>query len=378
MRALNRRLPLVVMLAIIIAACSGSGSGTTTASGSETTNAESSSTEEPIKVAFVYLGPVGEHGWNYRHDQARVALEEEFGDRVETSFLENVAGGPSSERVFDDLARSGVDFVVAAAFDYHDQVVAVAANHPETVFTGAGFFELSDNVTDYEGGFEQGAYLGGMAAASLVEGDELGILAAFPIPEVLRDINGYLLGARAVNPNATVQVVWTNTWEDPLIERQAAEGLFDAGIRAIIQTTDLTAAGEVAEQRGGYWSEIYDDGSPYAPNAYTVGGILDLDTYVTQTVQQLIDGTFQSGIYYNNMANGGIRPGPIGPAIDQETRTRIEEVIEQMTADEFAIFTGPLVDQEGNEVLAEGEVADIDFLVTMDFLLDGVQGSLPE
>jgi basic membrane lipoprotein Med (substrate-binding protein (PBP1-ABC) superfamily) len=387
-RPMTRSRLLLAVLILIIGACGGDGNAPTgsetTLAGSETTTASPETTgaaeaagDEPIQVAFVYLGPVGEHGWNFRHDQARVALETEFGDQVETSFLENVAGGPSSERVFDDLARSGVDFVVAAAFDYHDQVVTVAANHPETLFTGPGFYELSANVTDYEGGFEQGAYLGGMAAASLVEADELGILAAFPIPEVLRSVNGYLIGARSINPEATLQVVWTSTWEDPLVEGQAAEALFDTGIKAVIQTTDLTAAGEIAEERGGYWSEIYDDGSPYAPNAYTIGGVYDLDSYVIQTVQQLIDGTFESGVYYNDMANGGIKPGPMGPALDEETKGMLQETIDQMTAGEFSVFTGPLVDQDGNEVLPDSEVADVDFLITMDFLLEGVEGSLP-
>ena len=381
MRNPNRGALALAVLALLMGACGGAGSGTTagseTTGGVETTAGGGASSDETIQVAFVYLGPVGEHGWNFRHDQARVALETEFGDRVETSFLENVAGGPSSERVFDDLARNGVDFVVASAFDYHDQVVAVAANHPETLFTGPGFYELSANVTDYEGGFEEGAFLGGMAAASLVEGDELGILAAFPIPEVLRSVNGYLAGARTINPDATLQVVWTSTWEDPLVEGQAAEALFDTGVKAIIQTTDLTSTGEIAEERGGYWSEIYDNGLPYAPNAYTIGGVYDLDSYVIQTVQQLIDGTFESGVYYNNMANGGIKPGPMGPAIDDETKSKLQETIDKMTAGEFSVFTGPLFDQEGNEVLPAGEVADTDFLITMDFLLDGVQGSLP-
>jgi basic membrane lipoprotein Med (substrate-binding protein (PBP1-ABC) superfamily) len=161
------------------------------------------------------------------------------------------------------------------------------------------------------------------------------------------------------------------------VEGQAAEALFDSGIRALHQTTDLTAAGEIAEDRGGYWSEIYDNGLPYAPNAYTTGSVYDLDAYVVQTVQQLMDGTFESGVYYNNMANGGIKPGPFGPAIGDDTKAMLQEVIDKMTADEFAVFTGPLTDQEGNEVLAAGETGDLDFLIAMDWLMDGVQGSLP-
>ena len=239
------------------------------------------------------------------------------------------------------------------------------------------WFLLSDIVASYEGGFEQGTYLGGIAAASLVEGDEIGILASFPIPEVLRDINGLLLGARVVNPEATVQVAWTGTWVDPLIEGQAAESLFDTGVRAVAQVTELTTGGEVAQSRGGYWIELYDNGQRFAPEAYLTGMLLELDSLFINVAQAMIDGTYEAGYNYLNLETGTLSPGPIADFIDADTKALIEQVTAEFRSGERKVFTGPLSDRDGNQILADGETASFEMLVTMGFLLEGVIGDMP-
>ena len=372
----------LVALLLVAAACGGEEAETTTTAAAEvTTTAAPTTTEapaaEPLKVAFVHQGPVGEHGWNFRHNMGRLALEDAMGDAVETLFLESVPATAEAERVFEDLIRQGVRLLVTTSFDYQDQVVAVAEKYPEAQFLGPGFFLLSENVGSYDGGFEQGMYLGGVAAASLVEADEIGILASYPIPEVLRDINGLLLGARSVNPDATVQVVWTGTWFDPLIEGQAAESLFDTGVRAVAQVTELTTAGEVAQARGGYWIEIYDNGQRFAPEAYLTGALLELGGYFAEVAQQMIDGTYEAGNTYLTLGAETLSPGPYADFLSDETVALLDAAVEGMTSGELNVFTGPLNDQDGNQVLADGEVADLGFLLGMDFLLEGVIGGFP-
>ena len=373
----------LVALLLVAAACGGEEAETTTTAGpAEVATTEAPTTTaapaaEPLKVAFVHQGPVGEHGWNFRHNMGRLALEEQMGDAVETIFLESVPATAEAERVFEDLIRQGYRLLVTTSFDYQDQVVAVAEKYPEAQFLGPGFFLLSENVGSYDGGFEQGMYLGGLAAASLVGADEIGILASYPIPEVLRDINGLLLGARSVNPDATVQVVWTGTWFDPLIEGQAAESLFDTGVRAVAQVTELTTAGEVAQARGGYWIEIYDNGQRFAPEAYLTGALLELGGYFAEVAQQMIDGTYEAGNTYLTWGQEHCR----------RVRMRISSLTRPlpystrpwngMTSGDLVVFTGPLNDQDGNQVLADGEVGDLGFLLGMDFLLEGIIGGFP-
>ena len=334
-------------------------------------------TGDPLRVAFVYVGPVGDAGWTYRHDQGRLALEEEFGDRVETTFLENVPEGAESERVFEDLARQGNDLIFGTSFGYMDQMVAVSERYPDVTFEHATGFKTTDNLGTYFGAAEEGRYLEGMTAASVSETGRLGYVAAFPIPEVLRGINAYALGARSVNPDATVQVVWTSTWYGPDIEKQAAESLLDAGVDVVGQHQDTPAPGQAAQEAGAHWTGYNSDMSEFAPEAWLTATVWDWGPYYIDTAEAVLDGTWEPDQYYGNMADGLVGLAEFGSAVPSDVQEQVEARRAEIVDGSFAPFTGPISNQAGEVVIPEGETAPLEDLLAMDYFVDGVVGEIP-
>ena len=332
---------------------------------------------EPLQVAFVYVGPVGDAGWTFRHDEGRKALEEALGDRVETTFVESVAEGADSERVFEDLARAGNDLIFGTSFGYMDQMLAVAERYPDVVFEHATGFRTAENMGTYFGAAEEGRYLEGMAAGAASESGNLGYVAAFPIPEVVRGINAWTLGARSMNPDATVRVVWTSTWFGPDIEAQAAESLLDAGVDVIGQHQDTPAPGQAAQEAGAKWTGYNSDMEQFAPDAWLTATTWDWGPYYIETAQQVLDGTWVSDQYYGDMAGGMVNIADFGASVDEETRTAILDTQQQIIDGTFAPFTGPITDQDGELRIAEGETAPLEDLLAMDWFVEGVEGEIP-
>ncbi len=330
---------------------------------------------EPIKVAFVYVGPVGDAGWTKRHDDGRKELEAALGDKVQTTFLESVPEGAESEAVFDRLAREGNKVIFGTSFGYMDQMLAVAAKYPDVVFMHATGFKTSDNMGTYFGAAEEARYLSGMAAGAVTTTNKLGYVAAFPIPEVIRGINAFTLGAQRVNPDVTVNVVWTSTWFDPTVEKEAAQSLLNGGADVIAQHQDTPSAGEAAQAAGAHWVGYNDDMSRFAPNAWLTAPTWDWGPIYIKTVQDVMAGTWKSAQFYGNMAEGMVKLAPLSDAVPQETKDEIAGVQAQIISGEFAPFTGPINKQDGTEAYAAGDVAELGDLLGIDYFVEGVVGS---
>ena len=332
---------------------------------------------EPLKVAFVYVGPVGDAGWTFRHDEGRQALEDALGDQVETTYLESIPEGAESERVFDDLARQGNDLIFGTSFGYMDQMLAVAERYPDVTFEHATGFKTADNMGTYFGAAEESRYLEGMAAGAASESGNIGYVAAFPIPEVVRGINAYTLGARSANPDATVTVVWTSTWFGPDIEKQAAESLLDQGMDVIGQHQDTPAPGQAAQEAGAKWTGYNSDMEQFAPEAWLTATVWNWGPYYIETAQQVIDGTWESDQYYGDTASGMVDLAPFGASVSNETAAAIEAKQAEIADGTFAPFTGPVRDQSGEVRIPEGETAPLEDLLAMDYFVEGVEGEIP-
>ena len=370
----------VVALGLIAAGC-GSDDKTDTVStaapdGSTATSAGSTAAAgDAIKVAFVYVGPIGDAGWTKKHDDGRLELEAALGDKVETTYLESVPEGAESEAVFERLAREGNKVIFGTSFGYMDQMLAAAEKYPDVVFMHATGFKTSDNMGTYFGAAEEARYLSGMAAGAVTKTNTIGYVAAFPIPEVLRGINAFTLGARAVNPDATVEVVWTSTWFDPTVEKEAAQSLLNGGADVIAQHQDTPSAGEAAQAAGGYWVGYNDDMSRFAPEAWLTAPVWDWGPFYIKTVEDVMAGNWKTGQYYGNMADGLVTLAAVSDKVPQAVRDQIAEVQAQIIAGEFAPFTGPINKQDGSVAYADGAVAELGELLGMDYFVEGVFGS---
>jgi basic membrane protein A len=353
-----------------LSACgAGGGSGGSSGSGGDS---------GPLKAAGVYIGPTGDAGWTTRHDEGRKMVQEELGDKVETTFVENVPEGTTAQRTFEDLAREGNRLIFGTSFGYMDPMVEAAKKYPDTVFMHATGYKTAENLGVYAGAAEEAAYLAGIAAGEAAENGKIGYLAPFPIPEVIRGLNALMLGARSMNPDATMQVVWTSTWFDPDKEKQAAQGLVDAGVSVIGMQQDSPAAGNVAEEAGVKWCGHNDDMERFAPTAWLTGPLWNWGPYYTETARKVIDGTWKSDNYYGTMASGMVQLSPLGESVTETARKEIEEKKQAMVDSEFDPFSGPVRDQNGEVRIPEGEEASLEDLFEMDYLVEGVVGKLPE
>lgn len=371
--ARGRRAGIVLSVAAaLLAACSstpaGSGSGATGG-----TSGTGSATK--MKVAFVYVGPVGDAGWTKKHDDGRKALEAAMGDKVQTTFLESVPEGAESEATFERLAREGNKIIFATSFGYMDQMLAVAAKYPDVIFMHAAGYKTAANMGTYFGAAEEARYLSGMAAASATKSNKLGYVAAFPIPEVIRGINAFTLGAQKVNPNVTVDVVWTSTWFNPTTEKEAAQSLLNKGIDVIAQHQDTPGPGEAAEAAGAKWVGYNDDMSRFAPKAWLTAPVWDWGPFYIKTVKAVMDGTWKSEQYYGTMADGLVKLAPVSDSVPADIRAAIDDTQKKIISGEFAPFTGPISKQDGSSAYAAGAKATLVELLKMDYFVKGVNGS---
>jgi basic membrane protein A len=367
---------------LLVAACGGSDS-------SSDTTAAPAATATDVKVAVVYLGVPDDKGWTYQHEQGILQLEKDLG--IEVKRIENVADNADSEKTFEQLASEGYDVIYATSFGYGAPMANVAAKHPDVCFqwaTGAKFLLTKDgggafadfaalpaNLGTYFGAAEEARYLSGIAAGKATKNNKLGYVAAFPIPEVIRGINAFTLGAQSVNPKATVQVAWTKTWFDPTVEKQAAESLLDAGADVLGQHQDTTAAGVAAEAKGAKWVGYNSDVKEAAPAAWLTAPTWNWGPYYTKTTKAVADGGCPADEYYGSMADGMVTLASFGDSVDADTQASITEKGKEIIAGTFAPFTGPISDQDGKEVLKAGEKAELGQLLSMSFFVKGVIGS---
>ena len=336
--------------------------------------------DKPLKVAFVYVGPVGDGGWTFAHDQGRQKLAEAF-PNVETVFQESVPENPAdAERVIRQFAQDGANVVVTSSFGYMDPTINVAKDFPDVEFIHISGFKRADNVSTAFGKIEEPRYVAGMVAGKMTKSNMLGYVAAFPIPEVIRGLNSFTLGVRKTNPDAKVKVVWTNTWFDPQKERQAAEALLDEGADVIAQHQDTPGPQQAAEDRGAYSVGYNSDMSAVAPKAVLTSAIWDWATYYEMAAQAIADGTWESNDYWGGWKDGVVGLAPFGEMVPADVKTMAEEEIAKFKSGEetiFTIFTGPIKDNAGEEKVAAGVAMTAEELLSMMWLVEGVEGEIP-
>ncbi|MDH4117282.1 MAG: BMP family ABC transporter substrate-binding protein [Acidimicrobiia bacterium] len=385
----------LVVLAMIAAACGGTTSGeggdtdTTGAEPAATTEATEAPTESTpettggetdaggdFKAAFVYVAPIGDLGWTWAHDQGRIALEEELG--IETAFIENVPEGPDAERVIRDFAQKGYNVVFTTSFGYMDPTINVASEFPDTQFVHISGFKTAANASNVFGAMEEARYLSGMVAGAATESNVLGFVAAFPIPEVIRGINAFTLGARSVNPDATVKVVWTNTWFGPPQEKEAAEALLAAGADVIAQHQDTTEPQKAAADAGKFSIGYDSDMRSFVGDSVLTSPVWDWAPKYISIVEELQAGTYQGDeSWYGSMADGVVDIAELSPLVDAETKELVEMKRQEIIDGSFQPFCGPVLGANGAEIVAEGKCLTLGELLSMDYFVEGVEGEAP-
>lgn len=329
--------------------------------------------DKEMKVGFIYVSPVGDAGWSYAHDVGRQAIEAM--DGVTTSYVEAVPEGPDSERVMMNMARKDFDIIIATSFGYMDPMLKVAKQFPKTVFLHCSGFKTAENMGNFFGRMYQARYLSGMVAGAMSKSNTIGYVAAFPIPEVIRGINAFTLGVRAVNPQATVRVVWTKTWYDPATEKEAGKSLLDVGADVIAQHQDSPGPQEAAQEKGVYSIGYNSDMSTFAPKAHLTAPVWNWKVYYTKVVDEVRKGTWKAGAVWPGMDTGIVDLAPFGPMVPKELQDKVNAEKAKIIAGEQKIFVGPIKDQNGEVKLADGKVASDEELLGMTWFVEGVIGS---
>ncbi|WP_299771366.1 BMP family ABC transporter substrate-binding protein [uncultured Tateyamaria sp.] len=335
---------------------------------------------EKTKVGFVYVGPVGDGGWTYEHDQGRLAVEEEFGDAVETVFVENVAEGPDSERVMTQMALDGADLIFTTSFGYMDPTNNVAAKFPDVKFEHAtGYKRLHPNVSTYSARFYEGRAIQGHIAGKMTKTNTIGYIGSFPIPEVIRGINSAYIHAKKVNPDVEFKIIWVYTWFDPAKEADAAKTLIDQGADVVLQHTDSTAPQAAAQEAGGVvtFGQASDMGQ-YAPFPRVSSIIDDWAPYYIARTRAVMDGTWESKDTWDGIGAGMVGIGEISDAVPAEVKEEALAMKAALADGSYHAFTGPLNKQDGSPFLADGETADDGTLAGMNFYVEGIEGDIPQ
>jgi basic membrane protein A and related proteins len=332
----------------------------------------------PLKVGFIYVGPIGDGGWTFQHDQGRLAVEEAFGDKVETVYQESVPEGADAERVLTQMALSGCGLIFTTSFGYMDQTVAVAEKFPDIKFEHATGYKQAANLATYDARFYEGRAVLGHIAGKMTKTNKIGYIASFPIPEVIQGINSSFLHARKVNPAVEMSVVWAYTWFDPAKEADAAKALIDQGVDVILQHTDSTAPlAEAAKTPGVIGFGQASDMTAFSPSPRVTSIIDNWAPYYVKRVQAVMDGTWASGHTWGGMKDGEVMMGEITDAVPADVKAEAEGMIAAITAGTYHPFTGPINKQDGTPFLADGEVATDEQLVSMNFYLEGMAGDIP-
>ncbi len=332
----------------------------------------------PLKVAFVYVGPVGDAGWTYAHDQGRLALEKELGGQVKTTYVESVQEGADAERVIRQLAVDGNQLIFTTSFGFMEATVKVARAFPKVAFEHATGFKMAKNLGIYETRFYEGAYLLGVLAGGTTKSNTLGFVGSFPIPEVIRNIDAFTLGAQSVNPKIKTKVIWVNTWYDPGKERQAAETLVAQGADVMCQNTDSPATLQVAQEKGVYACGWDSDMAKFAPKAQISANVNNWGPFYIKVAKEVIAGTWKPVETKWGLAEGVIKLAPVAPTVSKAAVKAFEDKKAAIVAGTFHPFQGPIKDQSGAVRVAEGSSLPLAQLMSINWYVAGVDGSIPK
>lgn len=335
---------------------------------------------EPLKIAFAYVGPVGDGGWTFAHDNARKAVEKEFGDKVLTSFVEKVPEAADAERVFRDMVSTGNKLIFGTTFGYGESMLKVAADHADVKFEHATGYKQAANQRTYDSRTYEGAYMAGVIAGKMSKSGTLGVVGSIPIPEVIRNINSFTLGAQSINPKVVVKVVWVNKWFDPPQETEAAQTLINGGADVLMQNTDSSAVLQTAEKNGKYAFGWDSDMTAYGPKAHLGSAVINWAPYYIAAVREALDGKWAAGAGKHawwGVKEGAIDMVSVAESVPAETRAQVDKIKAGLKDGSFAIWKGPIVGQDGKELLKKDEVADDKFLSGINFYIKGVESKLP-
>lgn len=332
---------------------------------------------DPLKVGFVYVGPIGDHGWSYQHDQGRLAIEAELGDKVETSYVESVPEGADAERVITQLARNGHGLIFTTSFGYMNPTAKVAKNFPDVKFEHATGYTRGPNLATYAARFYEGRYVSGVLAGHMSKTNKVGYIASIPIPEVIRGINAFTLSARKINPAIEVTPIWVNEWYNPGKEADAAKALIDQGADIILQHTDSPAPVQTAAERGVWAVGQASDMARFGPKAHMTAIIDDWAPYYVSRAKAVLDGTWESQDVWGGFDSGMVKMSDYNPDLPENVVAEAKAARDAIAAGTLHPFTGPIADQSGTVQIADGATADDGMLLGMNWYVEGVNGKVP-
>ena len=333
---------------------------------------------DPLKIAFAYVGPVGDGGWTFAHDNGRKAIEAEFGDKVVTSFVENVPEAADAERVFRDLVGQGNKLIFGTTFGYMEPMLKVATDSADVKFEHATGYKQAPNMRTYDSRTYEGAYMAGVIAGKMTKSNTLGVVGSIPIPEVIRNINSFTMGAQSVNPKVKTKVVWVNEWFAPPKETEAAQSLINAGADVLFQNTDSSAVLKTAASNKKLAFGWDSDMSAYAPEAHLASAIINWAPYYLKATREALEGKWEGGgAVWWGVKEGAIDLVSINDMVPAETKEQVAKIKAGLADGSFVIWKGPILGQNGKEVLAKDVVADDKFLGGLNFYVKGVEGKVP-
>jgi len=339
--------------------------------------ASAASGPAPLKIAFAYVGPVGDGGWSFAHDNARKALEKEFGNRIETRGVEKVPESADAERVLRDLVSQGNTLIFGTTFGYMEAMLKVAADNKDVKFEHATGFKTAPNMRTYDSRTYEGAHMAGVIAGGMTQTNTLGVVGSIAIPEVIRNINSFTLGAQSVNPKIKVKVVWVNEWFNPPKETEAAQSLINGGADVLFQNTDSSAVLQTAEKAGKYAFGWDSDMTAYGPKAHLASSIINWTPYYIKATRDALDGKWATGSSWWGVKEGAIDLVSISDKVPADLKAKVGAVKAGLKDGSYAIWKGPLVDNTGTVRLKDGETADDAFLSKITFFVKGVEGQVP-
>jgi basic membrane protein A len=332
---------------------------------------------EPLKIAFAYVGPVGDGGWTFAHDNGRKAIEKEFGDKVVTSFVEKVPESADAERVIRDMASQGNKLIFGTTFGYMEPMLKVAPDFKDVKFEHATGYKTADNLRTYDSRTYEGAYMAGVIAGKMTKTGTLGVVGSIPIPEVVRNINSFTLGAQSVNPKVKTKVVWVNEWFNPPKETEAATSLINGGADVLFQNTDSSAVLQTAEKMNKRAFGWDSDMTAYGPKAHLGSAIINWGPYYVKATRDALEGKWATGQVWWGVKEGAIDMVSIAADVPDDTKKRIDEIKAGLKDGSFSIWKGPIMDNTGKELVAKDVVADDKFLGGLKTYVKGVEGKVP-
>jgi basic membrane protein A len=364
----------LILLALLAAQCGGDDDGGGGDGGTAAQTGEGGG--ESFKVGFIYIGPPGDAGWTFQHDEARKQVEEELGDAVETTFLDSVPEANSGPAI-DQLIADGNKLIFATSFGYGDTVIQKAQQHPDVLFEHATGFQRADNVSTYFVQHWEPSFVLGVIAGRMTETNQLGYVGSFPIPEVIRDVNSFTLGAQSVNPDVKVRMVFINTWFDPPKEKQAAKGLIDAGADVLFGIEDSPSVLQEAATNGKFAATWNSDMTRFGPEAFLSAVVLNWGDHYVERVQAAMDGNWESEDYWGTLEDGSVELAPYGESVPEEVRAEADELVAGFKDGSFNPFVGPIEDQSGKVRFEDGHEITFEEFLEWNWFVQGVEGTLP-